>query len=292
MSDTNPRAVVGDNRAPDYAKAVTDQMARDYEELTISVNSLLDETRLLPKELADDDDVGRFAALIKRLRDTAARADAFRVAEKEPHLRGGQAVDAFFFGLIDKTERRNRKDRPGAADVLAARLDDYQQRKLRAEQERRQQEAMAAEKAAREAAEKAAAERRAAEEAEAAASRARKAENIAAREVEAKAQQEAAAAARIEADLARQKAESAHIATLAKPADIARTRTDEGALVTMGTEPYAEVEDFDLLDKVKLWPFIHREALEKALRAWAKTTGHAVPMAGARIGKRPKTSVR
>ena len=60
----------------------------------------------------------------------------------------------------------------------------------------------------------------------------------------------------------------------------------------MATEPYALVEDFELLDKAALWPFIKQDVIEQALRAWARTTGHNQQMAGAKIGRRPKTVVR
>ena len=96
----------------------------------------------------------------------------------------------------------------------------------------------------------------------------------------------------METELAIGKAEQAHIDTLAKPADIMRTRGTDGTLSTMATEPFAEVTDRDQLDKAKLWPFFTDEAIEKALRAWAKTTGHKVSMDGASIGKRPKSVVR
>src|SRR5258708_24101474 len=134
--DLNPRAVVGEKKPPEYAQKVTDEMRAEYGALEQSVTLALEEARTLPKEINDDKIMGTFARLIKKLRDTAARAEAFRVAEAEPHYRAKQAVDGFFFGLIDKCARRDRKAQPGAADILQARLDDYNQRKLRAEQER------------------------------------------------------------------------------------------------------------------------------------------------------------
>ena len=189
-------------------------------------------------------------------------------------------------------QKRDKKQKPGAADVLQARLDSYQERKLAAERERRRQEAEAAAKAAREAAEKAAEERRAAEEAERAAARARKPETAAAKEQVAGQANTAAAAAEAEARLAADRAEVARVETLSKPADIVRTRSEGGAIATMGTEPYAIVEDYDLLDKSALWSFIKRDAIDAALRSWAKLYGHNKPMPGAAIGRRAKSQVR
>lgn len=288
----NTRAVVGDNRAPDAAKIVTERMAKDYAELVLNVDHDLEEARALPKTVDDDEMMGTFASLIKRLRDTAARIEAFRHAEKEPHYRSGQAVDQFFFGLHDKVARRDRKANPGAADVLEARVNDHNQRKLAAEQVRRKLEfeaqervRLAAEEAAREAA-------RVAEEARLAAERARAPAQIEAKaDVAAKAEQVAADAA-VAAEVAGRRADDAYVDTLAKPADITRTRTGDGALVTTAKEAFAEVTDYALLDMAKLWPFITTDAKDKALRAWAKSTMHNQQMAGAVVGHRPKTRIR
>lgn len=288
----NPRAVVGSNQAAEHGVLVAEQMRRDYAELEETVAAQLEEARNLPVEVNDDETMGIFAKLIKRLRDTAKRAEAFHAAEKEPHLRAGQAVDSFFFALIDKCARRDRKNKPGAADILGARLDDYNQRKLAAEVARRRAEAEEAARVAAAAAAKAREEARLAEEARQAAERARKPEHIETKGQVAAAAEQAATTSAIDSQMAAGKADDAYISTLAKPSDIVRTRIESGPTVTMAQEPYAEVEDYDLLDKVKLWPFISQDAKDKAVRAWAKTTGHREQMTGAKIGKRAKSQVR
>jgi len=288
----NPRAVAGDNLAPDYAQDVTARMRRDYEEVAKTVEALVEEAYALPAEIDDDATKGRFTHLIKRLRDVAARVTAFHSKEKEPFLRGGQAVDQYFFGLLDKCARRDKKAKPGAGDRLLAVLNAYDTRKLAEERARREREAAEAARVAREARERAEREAREAEERRLAAERARKPE-IAERKAEAAAAQEAAAdAAKVDASVATAHEQDAHIATLAKPADIMRTRGDDGTLATMGTEKYADVIDATKLDKEALWPFITLEAKEKALRAWANNTGHAQTMPGASVGKRPRSVVR
>jgi mono/diheme cytochrome c family protein len=57
--------------------------------------------------------------------------------------------------------------------------------------------------------------------------------------------------------------------------------------------PLADVpaEDRAKLDKEALWPFFTDAEIEKALRAWAKTTGHRTQMEGAKIGFRAKARV-
>lgn len=298
---TNPREIIGGNQPPlarsiaaeeNFAGTVTAFLEEEYRQLPTTVAQLLEEARAVPQVIEDEPTMGTVAKLIKRLRDEAAKIEAFRVAEKEPYLRGEQAVDSFFFAQKEKCIRRDKKAKPGAADVLQTRLDDYNQRKLAAERERLRLEA---EKAQRERDEAARKEQEAAEKAEAdrlAAERARKPETQAVKAEVAEQSVQAASQAKIDADRAADIAEAAHIATLAKPANIVRTRVEEGPTVTMATEPYALVEDYDLLDKTVLWRFIKRDAIEQALRAWARTTNYNQQMAGAKIGRKPKTVVR
>jgi hypothetical protein len=294
-------ARIGDNNPPlartisaeeNFSATVTAFLDEEYRAQPKAVAELLMEARDLPKEIEDDAMKGRFASLIKRLRDTAARLDAFHTKEKEPYRRGGEAVDQFFFGLIDKVARRNKNNNPGAADVLLKRLNDYDVRKLEEERVKRQRAADEAARLEREAREQRERLEREAEERRLAAERARKPE-IAEQKQEAAAQSEAAAdAAKIDHAVAEGQAQDARIATFAKPAEIMRQRVDDGTLTTMAQEAFAEVTDANLLDKEKLWPFIKLEAKEAAVRQWAKNTGHSQQMPGAEIGKRPKSRVR
>ena len=288
-----PRSVPGSNEAPDYAAQVTERIASEYIGLTNTLAELLDEARNMPKEVKSDADALMLGALIKRMRDLDSRTEAVRVLEKEPYLRGSDAVDSFFFGMRDKIGRRNKNDRKaaaGATDVLQARINVYQEEKLAQEKARRDAEERAAREAARKAAEEA--ERIAKEAAEkaAAAERARKAENIAARAKEAEELEQKAAIARTHAEQALEKAEDARIATLAKPADMTRVRgtAESGGGVTLTTkqEPYAIMTDRYKLDMSKLLPFFTDAEIEKALRGWAKTTGFREKMKGAEIGHR------
>lgn len=298
--DVNPNAVIGGNRPPlarsiaseeNFAAHVTAFLEEEYRDLFKSVSELLDEARALPESVDGDAVMGEYAKIIKRLRDTDARAEAFRVKEVEPYLRGQQAVNAIFFSTRDKIRRRASANRAGVIDILSARLDDYNQRKLAAEQERRRVAAELEARLAREAQAKAAREAAAAEEARLAAERARKPETTAAKGAAASAAEQQASASRVEAAISAERAQDAHIATLAKPADIVRTRVESGPLVTMGAKVWAEVTDSAKLDKEKLWAFIPEATKAQALRAWAKNTGYTVPMDGADIGKGQKSRV-
>lgn len=287
-------SVVGDNAAPDYAREVTDRMAKDYAELAKTVTDQLDEARDLPTKIEDGDEsmLAKFAALIKRLRDTAGRIDSHHKKEKEPYLRGGQAVDQFFFALGIKLQRAKKADQPGAVDILMARFDDYMQRKLAAEQLARQRELdrlAAEEEAARV---RAAAALATEEEARAAAERARKPEKIEEKTAIANEAAVVADSAKVDVLVSADKTDAAELRTKASAPDMTRTRLDGGAIGTMATEKFAEVVDKDKLDKDKLWPHISLEAIEKALRGYAATTSYKVPMDGANIGTRAKARVR
>lgn len=300
MSDTfNPRAVPGGNQAPDYAQLEAERLASDYVGLTSALDELLAEAAAFPPGVNDDAEALARGAMIKKLRDLDSRAEGVRVLEKEPHLRRGNAVDSFFNVLRDKIGKRNKNDRsakPGAIDILQGDINDYQNKKIAEERARQEAERREAERIAREAAEQA--RKAAAEAAEkaAAAERARKAESIAARQQAAEEQQKVADAAKADADRKAELAEEARLASLAKPADIARVRgadqSGAGVLLTVGQEPYAMLVDRAKVNMELLRPYFTDAEIEKALRGWAKATGHRVAMEGAEIGHRNKGVTR
>lgn len=280
MTDAAP---IGHNVAPDYAEMIAERLQADYAELIKGARGLLDEARALPTHINDDYDLKAHATLIERLRDSASRLKAFHITEKEPHLRAGQAVDTFFFSWWEKLARRNAKDKPGAADILQARVNDFMNRKL-AEERRVREEAAAAARAEEERIrrEQAEAQRRA-DEAAAAAARARKAENVAAHEKQALEQAAAAEQLRAQQLAAQQISDDARIDTLAKSADMVRTRLDGGPMVTMRQVPVVLIEDVTKLNKELLWAHLKEEHVLMALKAWAKTTSHKKQMDGAVI---------
>lgn len=293
MADLNPRAVRGDNTdAIDFAKEELSRLQRDYAALAGTAEALELEEQAIPEEIPDDATKDTVVDLIKRIRDARVRIEALHGDEKQPHFRRGQGVDQFFFGLWDRLQKRDKKNRDGAADRLGSKLTRYDTRKLAEENERRR---IAAEEATRIAAAAQKKEREAAlaaEELRLAAERARKPETTAAKEEVAKAAETVASSATVEAVVAEQAAEDARIQTFARPADIMRNRTAGGSLSTMAVEKFAEVENVALLDAAVLFPYIAFAEKEKALRAWAKSTGYTTQMTGAKIGERPKSVVR
>lgn len=284
---------LGHNEARDYAQETTGRLTMDYAEYIRTLDSLLDEARQQPKVITSDQDALNSGALIKRFRDLDGRVEAVRVIEKEPHLRMGNAIDGFFNALRDKIGKRNPRDRsakPGASDILQARIDDFQDRKLAEERARLAREQSERERIEREARDRAAREAAAAEEARLAAERARKPENREAKAAIADEQEARATEAQITAQQAQERAEDARFASTAKPADLVRTRGHDvhggGVLLTSAKVPYATLVDRNKLDMKALWPFFTDAEIEKALRGWAKTTGHRVEMEGAQIGHR------
>src|ERR1019366_957955 len=263
----NPDAISGHNEAPISAQSVTAAMARDYAALAQATSALLVEAKALPDAVADEGDLQVVSAVIVKIRDKAKLANATREKEKEPYLRGGQAVDAFFKDLIDRLDKTNT--------ILGRRVNAYQQAKLAEERARREREAREAAKVAAEAA-----------------ARARKAENIAAHNEEAADRAELAAEASASATLAFNEAAAAEIAAKAKPAELTRSRFEEGTLVTMKQVGYVEIVDAALLDLAALRPFIKEEHLLQALRAWAKINNHKKPMPGAIVEMRDEAVVR
>ena len=286
-----PAAAAGKN-IPDYAKEEMSRLALEHDVLEQSVKDALEEARALPEQCASEEDQSRFAEVIKRLRDLSGRIEKVRVGEKEPHLRRGTAVDAFFGSMMGRLFRKNKGDKAGAADVLQARLDDYLQRKIAEERRIRQEEerlAREAERAAREEAERLEAQAR---EAEAKAARARKAENEEKNRAAAEAAEAEAKRLRDEQELARQRVQEASAASAAKGSDLVRTRTDSGHMVTSRQEPYVEIVDSMELDAAALWPFVREDAKLAALKSWAKTVQYKRQMPGAIIEMRDRAVVR
>ncbi|HEY6029955.1 MAG TPA: hypothetical protein VIU44_05305 [Gaiellaceae bacterium] len=293
MSDifATPAAAAGQN-VPDYAKEETARLEMEHAALSQSLTAALKEARGLPATCDDEEQLSQYAEVIKRLRDLNGRIEKVRVGEKEPHLRRGTAVDSYFGTMLAKLFRKNKNDKAGAADVLQARVNDYQQRKEAEERRRREEADRAARAEARRLADEAAEKARIAQEEAERAARARKPEN---KEAAQDAADAAAAEARRlddEAELARQKAQETAADAVAKPADLVRTRTDSGHTVTAKQVPYIEIVDEMKLDAVALWPFVKSDAKLAALRDLAKARQYKLKMDGAIVEMRSQAVIR
>ena len=254
---------MGDNIDAPYGESVTDRLAQDYNELLARAKNLIADAEDLPLVVESHLDVAVIADVIVKMRDVTARGEHHRVAEKEPFLRGGEAVQAFFMKRVIEPldlERRN----------LQGRLDHYKQRQLAEERAKREAEAAAARRAQQEA-------QKAREDAEAAARRARSVESM-------KQRDEEAARAKVEDAMASAKAEEATLATMARAGRMVGERfegSDRSGKVTMRKKAVVYITDVYALDLELLRPFLKEEYLLTALRAWAKETNYDQEMPGA-----------
>jgi hypothetical protein len=294
MPEANPRAAIGGNTpdAIDYAKEESERLQRDYAALALTVEELTAQAEEIPEEIPGPEVKEQVVDLIKSIRDAKTRIEGLHDLEKQPFLRRGQGVDQFFFGLWDRLLKRDKKNWNGIGDTLGAKLTAYDVRILAEENERRRKAAEEAARVERERLAAVAKAEREAEEARIAAERARTPHTAEAKEEIAEQKEGAASEARIKAAVASAKAEETYVQTLARPADVMRTRTSSGTLGTMQEETFSEIEDQSKLDMVKLWPFIKFDAKQSALNSWARGTDFREQMAGAKIGRRPKSRVR
>ena len=122
------------------------------------------------------------------------------------------------------------------------------------------------------------------------------AEERRAREEAAKADAEATAA-RAAAETASAEAREAEIAAddkdqlaQARPADLARTRSDRGTLSTLKSVWVAKIEDADLIPLETLRPYISADTIRKAVDAYVKMGGRQLP--GVEIYQTEKVVVR
>jgi hypothetical protein len=280
------------NNVIDYAGEVIKRLNKDYAQYLVSVASVLAKMKALPKQIDNESQLSEYGTVMAEAREVRKRGEAYHESEKAPYLGGGRGVDSFFFAQIGKLGRRKEGETAGGIDICQARVDAYMQRLLEIEQAKRAAEAREAARKLEEEQRRVAEERRKAEEAAAAAARARKPENIEAHREAALEHAEEAAKAEFRADRAAEIAEDARIDTLAKPADMVRTRLAGGQLATMAQQPVVQILDASKLDKEMLWPFIKEEHLLMALKAWAKTKDYKTQMAGALIDKRNKGQIK
>ena len=286
---------IGDNtQTIDFAKVEVERLKNEYGYVQESALRLIEQAKAITV-IADNDDKSKVIGLIKLLRDEAKRSTGLHEIEKAPHFRRGQGVDQFFFGIVDKLWKRDKKGNDGEGDRLNKLLTAYDVRQLAIEEEKRKAAALEAARIAQAAEAERLRKEQEAEAARLAAERARKPDTTAAKAAIAAAAEEAAMAARVEQTATAAAAEEAYMATLAAPADIMRTRAADGSLATMAKEKFVEITDRNTLDLNKLRPYLPAEALVTAIRKYAESVSfsndESVQIAGAKFGTRPRSRV-
>jgi hypothetical protein len=310
MAQTETLAPIGHNKPPtlaqqiaeeegDFAQLTTEYLEAEYaKQKKITVELLAEATALMRDEAGkikaiDGPEMkSKVVSLIRRMRDHWKALDAFHTKEKQPYKRGGEAGDQFFFGDMDKLGKRTKTSNPGAADILGQILTDHDNKLLAEEQERRRVQAEEDERVAREAQAERDRLQREADEAAEAAARARNPERKEEKQEVAQEAMQAASTAAVTAAVTTARAEESYVSTLAKPADIVRTRHDDGSMSTMAQESYAEIVDRNKLPMAILWPHIPLDGLQKAVMAYAKLNNYNVTLEGAAIGRRNKSRVK
>lgn len=288
----NPREAIGGNQVEDYAAVETVRLKDEYQGYKNTAIELKAAVDAFPEVVDSDDLALKGAALDRRIGDLDDRVKETHKVEKEPHLRRGQAVDAYF-GLIRMFLYAAKKtDKAGLGDTIRSRVNAWNQKKLAEERRvRAEAERLASEEAARKERERLEAERVEREKREAA-ERARRPDRKA--ELEKEASDAAAVTAQKVADesVARADLSNARADKTAKSADLVRTRGDDGVLMTMKQVGYAEVVDSSLLDVNVLRPYFKEDHFAHALKQWAKAQQYRKPMNGASIGMRDVTDYR
>ena len=241
----NPRAVIGGNNPP-----LGEVLADRYAPVLAEISLLADQANALPAKVDSDTaqaNVGKVVIAARNLRD---KLETNRRQEKEPFLTSGRIVDGYFGEHTERLENMMAR--------LQARADAYAERKaaeaaaLLAEQ-RRAQEELAAQ-----------------QERLAAKARERGRPNDAAK------REDAAEAARDEADRLAEQHETA------KPADLVRSRVG-GVTASAKGKWSGVVEDWETLDLNQLRPWIPREVIQKAIDQVARTHKAQANLKGVKV---------
>ena len=259
MSDSpdNPRAVVGGNNPPE--PTLIEKMTEAVAPIVKDLDALAAKANALPKTIKSDDENLEVGAVVKEARSISKRVEALRVETKAPIIKAGKDVEAFFSVPADRLARIiTTLEERGTAFVNAKAAEE---RRLREEQ-------------ARIAREKAEEERR---KADAAANAGRV---------------QTAARAEGRAEAAEDQARRLEMAAEKSNADLVRTRGAGGTVATAKTKQDIRIVNFAEADLATLRPYLDRDAVLKAARAWLKVTKGTEALKGFEVFDDVKASYR
>jgi hypothetical protein len=287
MSDSeNPRAVIGGNFPPVPTPVEIKELLKDSFARTVDgIKDIAARVTALTKPIHNDDELRAASDTVKQMRSARADWEMSRVGAKSPYMDAERAVDGYFVPVRDRMDALLRELehhcsvylREKEATARAAR--EAEARKLREDEERRRQEAERARQAEE-------AARLKAEQAKTAKARERAEQEAAVQAARAAAAKASADAMDSAATLAEGQAESS------RSAEFARTRGDR-SLATLADTWSFEVEDWNVLQyDGPLRPFISRDAIEKAIRAFVKVNKDKAQLPGVRIFADRKAQIR
>lgn len=201
--------------------------------LTADIEALAQRANTTPRKVVTQADLEKIGRLVLDARALNGRIETTRQTEKAPFLEGGRTVDGFFAILSERVER--------IASTFQAVADDFQRARIAEARRKAEEDAQKARDEQKRQADLAAKA--------AAANRPKTAEKHEAR-----------------ADAAAERATAVEFVSIAKPADIARTRTASGLLATAKGTWVFEITDYDGIALDKLRPYLKREHIEAAIR--------------------------
>lgn len=223
-------------------------LAETHAAIAAQVDELHELAAGAPKAIRGEDDLGLIGDIVKQAVAVTKNIEASRVAAKEPYLKAGREVDAFFKLLV---ERITAIEKP-----LRQMATDYQREKA-AEERRRLEEK------ARQQREEETRQREIARQAEEANRRA------------------AASKAETAAGLAAARAAENESAAAAPAAELTRHRSAGGTIITTETRWTFEIVDLDAVPLERIRPYLTRADIEKAVRSFVRVGGRELP--GVRI---------
>lgn len=266
VSLKNERVFIGANNPPSDAQlaeeadaALRAYLERESAQLLESARTAYAEAAAAPKAVNDDTEAGSLGDLALKIGKISKALDGMRVKEKEPHLRAGRVVDAFFKKPMESLDK--------AKGILSDTCTAYQRRKAEEERRRREEEARRQREE----------EDRKRQEALRLAREAEELERLKQKDL---AEQTLAEAAKLEREAAQTAitAEKAEKKAEAKAADISRTRGVLGSTQSLRTvwaaEPVGSQEECRAaLDWQKIGPYIPFEAIQVAANLYMKAGG-------------------
>lgn len=262
-------AHIGHNKGPELT--IEERLQSDHEEIISKLEAARALANALPKTVQSEKDVADFVEIVASAKRANRALEDARVREKEPHLKAGRSIDAFFKNLTDIAGR--------ISTTLEGRINDFQREKARKEREAREAEAARQREIERIAREEAERKLREAEEAERAnAPTVDQVERL----TDAVEADQVATVASMKADIAEHRAG-------ASVTDLGRVRTAAGTASVRSVWAF-EVEDISKVPLDVIRNCIPRADIEKAIGAYVRLGGRELP--GVRIYEDFKTTVR
>lgn len=251
---SNPREQIGHNNPP---KTRQELLAETYADTLAKEQTIIARAEKLPAKVQNEDELLKLGEVIKDARKLAKAIDEDRKTEVKPHLEAQREINGFMNAYSERLE--------ALAKRLEDRATDFQRAKAAEERRRLEDEA-----------------RRAREEQD-------RQRDIA----EAEAQRNRLNSAAKHEDKAEEAAENAaraEVAAQASAAELTRVRSSTGTIATSKQSWDFAIDKIENVDLEKLRPYLARDVLEKAIRAFVRMGGRE--LAGVRIFQDTRASFR